>query len=254
MSNPENAAAQGFETNNSETADNNQEQDFSSKVNSVVKQLTQDDKGIWQMPDGLEVDESVAYAAKLEKRRRDTESALGKTRQQLKAEETIRKTLEQRVAERVDIDMTAEDKEQLESLKYDDPDAWRKKMNQLEQKATTTLREELDGLSSEASQQAEMERRAQVLEQFNAEHSDVQIDDDALANDIPPRIVKKLESGQVTFEEFLQESYKFLSTPKKIKDDKLEAQPNLGSAGGGSNPAADAIAQDAANSYQNEVF
>jgi len=252
MSNPENAAAQGSETNNSETAENTQS--FSGQVNSVVKQMTQDDKGIWQMPDGLEVDESVAYAAKLEKRRRDTESALGKTRQQLKAEETMRKTLEQRVAERVQIDILPEEQEKLDSLKYDDPDKWRVEMNKLEQKATTTLREELSGISSEASQQAELERRAQVLEQFNAEHPDVQINDEVLANDIPPRIAKKLENGEVTFEEFLQDSYKFLATPKKVKDDKLEAQPNLSAAGGGSNPAADAVEKSVVNSYQNEVY
>lgn len=250
MSNPENAAAQSSDDAQSQTTET---QTFEQQVNSVVSKMTQDDKGLWQLPADVEVDESIAYAAKLEKRRRDTESALGKTRQQLKAEETMRKTLEQRVAERVQIDMSPEEREELDSLKYDDPDKWRTKMNELEQKATTSLREELNTLSSEASQQAEIVRRAQVLEEFNS-RSDVEINDEVLANDIPPRITAKLERGEITFEEFLEESAKFLTTPKVVKDVKPDAHPNLGAAGGGDNPAADAVAQEANTSYKNEVF
>lgn len=250
MSNPANPEAQASASENNAAA----EQTFEQQVNSVAKQLVQDDAGIWQLPEGLEIDESVKYAAMLEKRRRDTESALGKSRQQLKAEENMRKELEKRVAAQVRIEMTPEEQSELESLKYDDPDAWRVKMNELERKASTTLHEELSTMQSSASQQAELERRAQVLSDFNAAHPDAPISDESLANDIPPRIVKKLEDGKVTFEEFLEESYKFLTTPKTVKDTKLAAQPNLGSAGGGANPSDEAIAAQSINSYQNTVF
>lgn len=248
MSNPDNAAAQSSE-HNSETAPNT----FEAQVNDAVSKMTQNEKGLWQLPADLEVDESVKYAAKLEKRRRDTESALSKTRQELKAEGTMRKTLEQRVAEQVKVEMTPEQQETLDALKYDDPDAWRVEMNKLEQTATTTLRQELDGLTSEASQQAEMERRAQVLEEFNAKAS-VPITDEVLENDIPPRFVKQLENGEVTFEEFLTKAQKFLTSGKVVKDTKLDAQPNLGSAGGGSDPAAEAVEGDFHQSYRNEVY
>lgn len=248
MSNPANEAQ--VPDNNSET----EPKSFEQQVNAVVKQMKQGENGIWQLPDDVEASEEVKFAATLEKRRRDTESALGKTRQQLKAEEQVRKELEQRVAAQVQIDMTPEERESLEHLQETDPDKWRRKMNELEQKATTKLREELDGISLTASQQAELERRAQVLEQFNAEHPDVQLNDEVLENDIPPRIIKKLETGQVSFEDFLAEAYDYLKTPKKVASPKLDAQPNLGKAGGGNTPSHQSQAMGELDSYRNSIF
>jgi hypothetical protein len=227
---------------------------FEQHVNAVVKQLKQDDSGTWQLPDTVEASEEVKYAAMLEKRRRDTESALGKTRQQLKAQESMTKELEQRVAAQVKIDMTPEEADALEYLKDTDADAWRRKMNALEQQATTKLREELDGISLTASQQAELERRAQVLNEFNQEHADFPITDELLANDIPPRIVKKLETGKISFEDFLAEAYNYVKTPKKVASPKLEAQPNLGNAGGGANPSHTSQALGELESYRTTTF
>lgn len=226
---------------------------FEQQVNNVVKQLSQGEDGNWSLPEDIQASEEVRYAAMLEKRRRDTESALGKTRQQLKAEETMRKTLEQRVAAQVQIDLTPEEAETLDYLKDTDIDAWRKKMNDLEQKATTRVREELATLSSEASQQAEKARRVQVLEEFNRA-AQVPITDEVLENDIPPRIVKRLEDGLVTFEEFLTEAEAFLTKPRVVSKQQLEPTPNLGRAGGGSDASAAARAMQAADDYSNTIF
>jgi len=240
MSNPGNAEA------STET--------FAQQVNNTVNQLTQDDKGTWVLPKDLEVDESVKFAATLEKRRRDTESALSKTRNQLKTEEALREALEKRGAATVKATVPPEEAEALELLKFEDPEAWRVRMNTLEQQATAEYQEELNSMTSEASQKAELARRAQVLEQFNMEHSDAPITDEALINDIPPRISKKLEDGKVTFDEFLQEAYKFLVTPKTIKSQKAEKQPNLGGIGGGDRPTDEALALQDVDDYQHTVF
>jgi len=246
MSNPGNAEAQAANTAT--------EPSFAEKVNEVAKQLTQDDKGAWVLPTDLEVDDSVKFAATLEKRRRDTESALSKTRHQLKTEEETRKALEARGAAQTQLAVTPEEAEELEALKFENPDAWRQKINELEQKATATYQEELKTITSEASQKAELDRRAHVLTQFNNEHPDAQITDEVLANDIPPRIARKLERGEITFDDFLTEAHDFLVTPKRVVGEKAPASPNLGTAGGGTEPSAEALAQQELSDYSNTTF
>lgn len=248
MSNPSNEALVP-----DSTASEAEHKTFEQEVNTVVKQLAQSEDGVWQLPEGTEVSEAVRYAAMLEKRRRDTESALGKTRQQLKAEETMRKELEQRVAAQVSIQMTPEDSELLDHLQDTDINAWRHKMNELEQKATTKLRQELDTISLTASQQAELERRAQVLADFNFATA-TPLTDEMLDNDIPPRIIKKLETGKVSFEEFLAEAHAYIVSPKKVASPKLDAQPNLGKAGGGSEPSHTSQALGDLAEYRNTIF
>jgi len=230
------------------------EQTFEQKVSAVVKQMKQSDEGVWELPDDVKADESVKFAATLEKRRRDTESALGKTRQQLKTEEALRETLEKRAAEQVQMQLTPAEAEELDTLKYDDPEAWRKRVNELERKATDSFQEELSNTRSTVSQQAEIERRTQVLKTFNESHSDAPITDEVLVNDIPPRISKKLEDGKITFEEFLQESYKFLVAPKTTKTEEVKSQPNLGDIGGNDSPTDEALALQDVTDYKNIVF
>lgn len=225
---------------------------FEQKVGEVVKQFTKDESGKTVLPEGLEVDEPVRYAAMAEKRRRDTESALGKTTQKLRAEEATRKELEKRVAGQTVI--SPEDQQVLNELKFSDPEAWRIQMNAIEQKATTSLHEELSTISSNASQQAEFDRRVGVLAQFNLDNPDYPVTDEAIINDIPPRITKKLDKGEISFEDFLLEANKYLATPKKIAGTEVQEQPNLGSLGGGSTPSRKALDTEAVESYENQTF
>ena len=245
MSTPEN-------TSEAQSTDNTTAPTFEQRVSEVIKQFTQDDSGKTILPEGLVVDESVRYAAMAEKRRRDTESALGKATQKLRAEEATRKELEKRVAGQ--ISMTPDEQYAMEELKYADPEAWRRQANDFEQRASTSLQEELSIISSNASQQAELERRTQVLTQFNYDNSDYPITDEALAQDIPPRITKKLAEGKVSFEDFLMEAHAYLAAPKKVGGGKLSVQPNLGSMGGGSEPSDEARAASEMSSYKDTVF
>lgn len=247
MSNPGNAAAQGASDKTSEPLS------FADKVNTLVNSATLDDKGNLVLPTDIEASEELKYAATLEKRRRDTQSALSKTSQQLAAESKMRSELEKLVAAQMKVEMTPEDAERLEHLKFDDPEAWRLEMNKLEQKATTQVQEKFTTLSTEASQHAELTRRAQVLEDFNRT-AQVAITDEVLENDIPPRIVKELETGAISFEDFLAKAHDYLVKPKKVGDTKLDAQPNLGNAGGSSSPSAEALRKAAAQDYNKQSF
>ena len=188
-------------------------------------------------------DENVdweAEAKKAEQRRRDTQAAYTKSQQELAATRAQLKVMKDIGGPTLDQDKLAE----LEDLKFSDPDAWYKAKLALESEAHNSFQSKL----AEAS---ESEVRLAKLEEFKATHPGFELTDD----DIPPRIAKKLASGQVSFDEFLQETYDYLVTPKVIGDaNKTLEQPNLGKVGGGITPSAAATSKDIVSSYKNEVY
>jgi hypothetical protein len=227
---------------------------FEDKVTSIVSQMVQGDDGIWKLPENVEADEAVLYAARAEKRRRDTESKLGKTTHALKALEAEKAELQSKLQQYMADNLTSSQRANLEELKYSDPDKWREEINKLERAATAKAQEELGTISAAASQQAELERRAQVLIAHNEANKDFAITDATLA-DLPPRIVRRLEKGETTFEEFLAEASNYLRAGKVIGSPAIaEPQPNLGNAGGGAKPADYAVQADLVTSYENEIY
>jgi len=137
------------------------------------------------------------------------------------------------------VSISAEDQETLDALKYEDPEAWRSKLNSLESKAKTETTAKLAELTSEAKgaaeAQFELSRRTQVLKEFN-DSASVAITDELIANDVPPRISNKLAKGTITFEEFLTEVQTYVTAGKVVANDKTLAQPNMGHMGGGVTP------------------
>ena len=227
---------------------------YEESVNAIVSEMTEDDDGNWSLPEG-EYSDEVVYSANAERRRRSTESALGKTRLQLKAKETVNEKLKAQLVARSRASLSANDANRLEELKYSDPDAWRREANRLEASAATTLRTELSTIDTEASQQAEKESRKTVLANFNTMHSGAQITEDQLRSDIPPRIVNKLMKGKVSFDQFLTEAHTYLYNPKTVgSSSKARKTPNLGKTGGSSTPSANALRKDTVNTYAKTIF
>jgi len=188
-----------------------------------------------------------------EKRFKDTQSAYTKSQQELKAAKAKLEALEKLTAPKVELD--EQTKQELESLKYEDPDAWRVKMNQLETEAHRKHKDTLDEAGRIAAQQAELERRKQVLADFNVSHPELVITDETIQYDVPPRITQKLEKGEVSFETYLEEVAEFLQAPKVIGDgNKTLNQPNLNKVGGDDTPTDGAVQKDIVKDYKNIVF
>lgn len=231
------------------------EQSFADRVNEVVNTATVDNKGNIVLPDDLS--EELKFAATIEKRRRDTQSSYTKEVQTRKALEIEKSTLLSEFGN-VEVKLTAEQTEELEDLKFSDPEAWRTKLNQYEQAAKDarikTIDEKLKTVSKTTLDNEELESRKQKLEAFAAEHTDFVLDDDVIANDIPQRITKKLATGAITFDEFLTDCYNYLKTGKVVKQDEVIGQPNLGKAGGSHQPEKIAQSKDDILSYKTEVF
>lgn len=253
MSNPAEAATQG---KNPDAAENKATK-FETAVNEVVKNITRGADGKYILPD--DVSEEVRYAAILEQRRRDTQSEFTKAAQVKKALEAENKALKQKAIGEVKLTLTDEQKEELDTLKFEDPEAWRKKMNRYEREALDKHAKEVDDeiaqVSADTLAKDELERRKDVLTEFNQANPDFQLNDDIIANDVPPRITKKLETGKISFEQFLQEVYDYQKTGKIVKQkEETNDQPNLSKVGGGHRPDKHAEQEDIILSYNKEVF
>lgn len=251
MDNPENAdiredANEGNETVSVET-----------RINKMAEELTRDEKGKYILPDDL--DEVTKFAVVAERRRRDTQSQYTKTTQDNKALQAEKAALLQRVTEDVKIELTPAQAEELEELKYSDPEAYRKKMNQYESTAvknrTQLIDDELKQVSTSSLAKEEREQRLEILAAFNQAHPDFKLDDDVIKNDIPRRIYERFETGVIPFADFLQECYSFVKTGKVIYQEKLpNAQPNLSKVGGSSRPDAKTVEEDLSLAYKNTVM
>lgn len=188
-----------------------------------------------------------------EKRFKDTQGAFTKSQQELKALQAKNKILEEMAKPKVELDEAT--KTELNDLKFSDPDAWRIKMNELEIEAHTKHRATLNEAEVLVNQQTELESRTQVLAEFQASHPDVIINDEVIQYDVPPRITKRLENGEISFGDFLNEVNTYLGAPKVVGDgNKTLNQPNLNSVGGDDTPTDGAIKKDIVKDYANSVF
>ena len=201
------------------------------------------------LPAGGEAETNVNY----EKRFKDTQSAYTKSQQELKAAKAKLEALEKLTQPVVQLDEATQ--AQLDELKYSNPEAWRDKMNSLEAEAKLKHLSVLSEAEKIAMQQAELEQRAQILSEYNSKHPQNPITDEVIMFDVPPRITKKLENGEISFEEFLSEAHNFLYAPKKVGDgNQTLKQPNMRDFGGGTTPTNNAVDSSIIENYKNLVY
>ena len=191
--------------------------------------------------------DTQAFATKIAQEKADKEREL----EELKAELSVLKT-----TAKPSLTIDAQMQSELEDLKYSDPDAWRTRVNELETKANAEFNSKIAEAKQLSSQQLELQRRANVLAQFQTEHPDVELTDELLHLDIPQRIVKELENGKVTYEEFLNNVYSYVKTPKVIgSTTKTLEQPNLSKTGGDDTPTKNSSGnQNIIQTYENMEF
>jgi hypothetical protein len=174
-----------------------------------------------------------------EQRRKETQAAYTRGQQALKAKEAELEALRQQLDTSVKVTLSPEQQEELDNLKYDDPDAWREKLNSFEKNAKQEANAKFAKLTGEAGKAAgiqfELERRQQVLEEFNASAS-IAITDEIISNEVPPRITNKLAKNEVSFEEFLAEVSEYLNKGKVVGNPETLNQPNMGKIGGSVSP------------------
>lgn len=233
-----------------------QEKTYQERVNEVVGQFQTDDNGKLSLPDGVEVDEGLLFAAKTEKRYRDTQSAFTKSQQSNKVlaaqNEKFASAWEQDFVK----NLSSDEQTTLEELKTQDPEAWRVKISEIEDSRKQQLAEKRRQIEQESTQTTELEQRQQQLAAFLEANPSITINDEVLENDIPPRITKKLEKGEITFNEFLDETKTYLEKTKVVKpaaSNPDEDEPNFaGSRGSHQHSGLDSNTDS--TDYDDEIF
>lgn len=185
-----------------------------------------------------------------EKRYKDTQAAYTRSRQELAEAKAKLTVLEPMAKPALSIDEAA--KAELDDLKYRDPDTWREKLSILEAESRKSFDSKVaDNLRN----LSELERRQLVLEDFVARNPGFVINDDVIAYDIPPRITKKLEKGEISFEEFLEETKTYMQAPKVIGSANTALnQPNLTKVGGDSSYTKNAADKDFVSQYKKIIY
>ena len=227
------------------------------QVSAIVSKMVKDDKGTWTFPDTV-TDEALKYAAMAERRRRDTQATYTQLDQRNKALEAEKAILMEEALSDVINSLPEDKKETLNDLKYSDPEEWRKQLAKLEQDALSIRKgridEKLKEVSEKTYKEVEIARRERVLDQFSRDNPDITIDDNTISNDIPPRILKKLDNGDITFEQFLEDCADYLRSGTTIAKPKAPEITNLGRVSGSSDPKATMTRAESIRSYSTEIY
>lgn len=205
--------------------------DLSARIDEALKNV--DDKGKVQFPE--DVDPLFKRLVNTEKSARDNKAAYTKSRQELAEVKAAKEVLESKVvsnSSQLSEDQIAE----LDDLKYTDPDAYFAKRSKYEQEAKARASGELIELTKAASTKALQDltlvERQEQLHNFQV-LTGIVLTDDVMANDIPPRLQRKI--SEMPFEEYLKEVAVYLTKGKVIKptDDGLDVT-NISLLAGGS--------------------
>lgn len=232
------------------------EQPIDTVVNQYVSKMTfNKEKNVWEMPDNIkELPQELQFAIVAEKRRRDAQAALASATAKAKEFEVKTQKLQELLTSKVELELTPEQKQELDDLKFEDPEAWRRKLNQFETEARQKVLEQLNQVTEEAKKANIIAQRQIYLQQFQEANPDVIINDEVIQNDIPLRITKKLEQGEVSFEQFLTEVANYLRANKVIKTEEAPEITNIGKVGGSHKPSKNAIDADIIQSYRQEIY
>lgn len=236
MSNPDDAATQTF----------------AQKVDTAIKTMTVDEKGNAQLPDkDTDYSEEMRYAITTEKRRRDTLSSYTKGQQKLAQVTTERDAFKNKLTDTAAPAINLAQQKELDELKFTDPDAWKAKLEGYVLDAKSTLNTELDDVATRAHKQSELQVRELILADYYEANPGFSLVDD----DIPPRISKKLETGAISFKEFLSEVHTYIKTPKVLAKQDFTAEPSLSALAGGSKPLDTAVTKSIEQSYaKTDIF
>jgi len=209
--------------------------ELQQKVNELLSQVTNADGKIdWSLAKE-QVSPEMQVAVLAEKRRRDTQREFTRRSQELKKLSAQKELLEKQLENYIAKYLTKEEQEELKDLKYEDPDAYIERIRGLEEAAAKKAKEEKEKILKEAqtksAEEIELERRQRILEEFNEAHPDTPLTPEMLELEVPVRVVKSLERGEITFEQALEEAHKFIYGSKIIKKEEVPEEPDLNKVG-----------------------
>ena len=177
---------------------------------------------------GLDISDDKTLAVTSEIRRRNTESSFTRANQEkieLQAELEVYKKLVP-----TSLNITEEEQDALDELKYSDPDAWFDRVSDIKAKARegfqTKTQEAVDLARQDAIRNDTVASRERLLAEFNS-NTATPLTDEQLQYDIPPRLTKQVETGELTFGEMIQKAHDFINGGKVASQPAYEEEPSF---------------------------
>lgn len=195
--------------------------------------------------------------AKTEFGRRETQASFTKSRQEVKGLEAEKNFLMEQAQK--GLNLTAIQDEELQKLKFEDPDKWRDTVSKLESQHKAefdrTITDGLGHARTEASKSYELSRREEILKDFSEANPGFNLSDERVREQLPPALVNQLANSEITFEDFLTKAQKF-DVANKVASKQV---PNGGSAAldnvtGGQTPPKGSMRQSVAEDYENLIL
>lgn len=232
--------------------------DFKETVNELVGKMVQADDGKFSLPDDVAegLDEPTLFAVTSERRYRDTQSAYTKANQSAKRHEAAANALEAHIMDNTEAPLTDDQKTELSGLKTSDPEAWRSKLNEYETAGKSTIATNLKKIRADSADKGEVEIRKDQMAAF-VESTGIALTDELIADELPPRFMRDLQSGKTTFDEFLVGAGEFLTANKVIQgaDESTEDDTkSLGRVAGGQEPTENAQLHQEEQTYEKTMF
>lgn len=226
--------------------------DTQTIINDAIKQVTVDDSGKYVYPENMDPVLKAAVAAT--KSYRDNQSGFTKSQQALKESEAVNEALQKQIANtNTPLELTPEVKQELSELLQTDPNAWRRKVNELEAEHSSKTEELTEEARTKARGESELERRYSHLEQVNIGRKNP-ITPELLDTDIPPRITQKLADGDVTFENYIAEVVEYLDAGKVVSKTGDTTTTDLNKANGSEEPSEADKTKQGELDYSNMTF
>lgn len=229
---------------------------FEQQVNEAAGKMTKGEDGNWTFPEDLQLSDEVKFAAGLEKRRRDTQSSYSKSQQELAQAKAVNEALENQWEQDFSVSYDDETRAELEELKATDPDKWLAKIQELQSGKKDQFNERKAAVAKEAKTKSEAETRAEQLAAWQEANPNITLNDDVLDNDLPPRLTKQLENGEIAFGDFLDKAGEYLSKGKVVEagGDPAPDAPNLGDLPGSDHPSSEAQRNSQVDKYEEEIY
>lgn len=222
------------------------------QVNELISKATRDEAGKLVLP---EADPALLYAARAEIRRRDTQAEFTRSQQKLKQVEHFSAKLTEELETAIVSSTSTAEQARLAELKHSNPDAWLEEMRKLEDQAKGKAKERIQQVRNTSEEVTEIERRAIALQAFHDANPGIEINDDVIQNDVPPRLTKQLADGKISFEDFLVQVAKIVKGDIKIaKGEQAPNLPDMSKVAGGNTADEANKARQSDNDYAKEVY
>ena len=138
------------------------------------------------------------------------------------------------------------------ALKYSDPDEYIKQT--LAAQTIDPYQEAFDTASQSATQEVQQMSVDTVIAQHNQTHPDRQVTPEMLELDLPPRLVKQFQTGNLSPSDFLEQAADILYRPREVVSPTIPGMPDLGDVQGQTTPTSNNSDDKLLANYASAVF